>query len=229
MIGILGGMGPYATIAFYKKVLDLTEAEKDSEHFHIWIDNNTKIPSRNRHFIFNEMSPLLGMIESINKMKLIGISNVYIPCNSASFFIQEIKKIVQDVNIVGTIDTTIYFIEKYYKNKRVMVLGAYIIFNKEPYKKGLEKVGFKYIKHDEKIQKQVEHLIYQIKTDNLSDVLIDEASLLYKNIINNYELDILVLGCTELCIVFDKLDKTDINIIDTNEVLARHLVKNEKD
>ena len=41
-IGILGGMGPYATNFFLKRLLDLTPVELDKDHFHTIIDNNVK-------------------------------------------------------------------------------------------------------------------------------------------------------------------------------------------
>ena len=42
-IGILGGMGPYATNFFLKRILDLTPVKLDKDHFHTIIDNNVKI------------------------------------------------------------------------------------------------------------------------------------------------------------------------------------------
>jgi len=228
MIGVLGGMGPYATVTFYKKILDLTEAKRDSEHFHIWIDSNTTIPSRNRHFIFNEESPVNGMVNSLNRMKKIGIKRVYLPCNSASFFISEIENQINDIVIIGTVEVTLSHIIKHYQKKKVMVLGAYIVYNKEPYREQLEESNFEYIKHDKLLQEKVESLIYKIKTDNISSELQEEARELYNNIIQNYQIDILVLGCTELCIVFDYLNIKEVDILDTNHLLADYLVKREK-
>ena len=48
IIGILGGMGPYATNFFLKRMIDLTPVRVDKDHFHTIIDNNVKIPSRTR-------------------------------------------------------------------------------------------------------------------------------------------------------------------------------------
>ena len=228
MVGILGGMGPYATIAFYQKILDITNAKKDSDHIHLWIDSNTKIPSRNRHFIFNEESPVDGMIKSINNMKLLDIKRVYIPCNSASYFIPEIENRVTDVDIVGTIDTTVDYIFKHYSNKKCMVLGAHIIYNKEPYRDKLLNKGFRYIKHGQDIQQEVESLIYNIKDNNISNQLIDNALELCNKILTKYNIDLLILGCTELCIIFDKLENLNLEIIDTNYILAQYLVGKEE-
>ena len=227
MIGILGGMGPYATIAFYQKVLDITDAKKDSDHIHLLIDSNTKIPSRNRHFIFNEESPVKGMLKSINNMKELGIKKVYLPCNSASYFIPEILEYTEDVEVIGTIDVTIDYVSQNYANKRCMVLGAFIVYNKEPYKEKLQNKGFKYINHNAELQQEVEAIIYSIKGNTINETLVERTLSLYKQIIAEYDIDILILGCTELCIVFDKLKNLNLEIVDTNFVLAQNLVKQE--
>ena len=227
MTGILGGMGPYATIAFYQKILDITDVKKDSDHIHLLIDSNTKIPSRNRHFIFNEESPVDKMVKSINGMKKLGIKRVYLPCNSASYFIPEILKYTKDVDVIGTIDVTVEYISKNYDKKRCMVLGAFIVYNKEPYREKLQAKGFKYIKYNEDLQKEVEDIIYGIKDNNISEKLVESTFELYNKIIAEYDIDILILGCTELCIVFDKLKNLNVEIVDTNYVLAQYLVKRE--
>lgn len=45
-IGIIGGMGPLATVKLFEKIVLLTNAETDQEHLHILVDNNTSIPDR---------------------------------------------------------------------------------------------------------------------------------------------------------------------------------------
>ena len=61
-IGILGGMGPYATNFFFKRILDLTPVKMDKDHFHTIIDNNVKIPSRTRAVKYNEQSPVNDIV-----------------------------------------------------------------------------------------------------------------------------------------------------------------------
>lgn len=43
-IGILGGMGPAATIDLFQKIVMNTQAKIDQEHLRIIIYNNPKIP-----------------------------------------------------------------------------------------------------------------------------------------------------------------------------------------
>ena len=46
LLGILRGMGPEATIYFFKKIVEFTEAERDQEHMPIIIYNYPQIPDR---------------------------------------------------------------------------------------------------------------------------------------------------------------------------------------
>lgn len=47
-IGIMGGMGPLATIDLMKKIISHTPAIKDQDHLHVIADNYPQIPDRNR-------------------------------------------------------------------------------------------------------------------------------------------------------------------------------------
>lgn len=49
-IGILGGMGPSATIDLFQKIVSNTPAVKDQEHLRVIIYNNPKIPPRHNYF-----------------------------------------------------------------------------------------------------------------------------------------------------------------------------------
>lgn len=53
VIGVLGGLGPWATLDFYAKLLRLTPARSDQDHLHVIIDSNAKIPDRSL-FIFGQ-------------------------------------------------------------------------------------------------------------------------------------------------------------------------------
>ena len=45
-VGIIGGMGPEATVEFMRRVIAATPARDDRDHLHMLVDNNPKIPSR---------------------------------------------------------------------------------------------------------------------------------------------------------------------------------------
>ena len=68
-LGILGGMGPFASNFFVKRVLDLSPATTDHEHFRIIVDHNPHIPSRTRAILYGEESPAPYTIDAINKLQ----------------------------------------------------------------------------------------------------------------------------------------------------------------
>ncbi|MCK4345846.1 MAG: aspartate/glutamate racemase family protein, partial [Bacteroidales bacterium] len=49
-IGILGGMGPEATVFMFNLIVAMTKAEKDQDHIPILINNNPQIPDRTGFF-----------------------------------------------------------------------------------------------------------------------------------------------------------------------------------
>ena len=42
--GIMGGMGPEATVDFMARVLAATDAATDQEHIHMLVDHNPRVP-----------------------------------------------------------------------------------------------------------------------------------------------------------------------------------------
>ncbi len=226
-IGVLGGMGPYASIEFYRKVLELSNPASESGHVRVVMDSNPHIPSRNRHFIYGEPSPVPGMVESITRLMRYPVDSVYIPCNSASFFIPEIRKEILG-DIVDTIEVTARAVERKIPNGgEVLVLGAYIVRNKAPYQSILNELGFRYVTASDKIQERTEQIIYSTKEGNVdsakkfTELLLSLIEAQYKGI------SAIVLACTELCITFDEYaGRFNIPIIDSNHELASHLVEN---
>ncbi len=69
-IGIIGGMGPLATVDLFSKIVNLTNVQKESDHIHIIIDNNPQIPDRTS-FILDEKkeNPVFELIETAKTLE----------------------------------------------------------------------------------------------------------------------------------------------------------------
>ena len=131
IVGILGGMGPYATNFFLKRILDLTPAKLDKDHFHTIIDNNVKIPSRTRAVKYNEESPVNDIVNSINNLGKIGCSFVMLPCNSVHYFYDiVIKKIeIPWLNMIEIVSSRILDLSY----TKPLILGGYVTTQKKVY------------------------------------------------------------------------------------------------
>ena len=196
-IGILGGMGPYATNYFFKRMIDLTPVRVDKDHYHTIIDNNVKIPSRTRAIKYNEQSPVNDMVHSINNLARIGCEYVMLPCNSAHYFYDEVSNKIEIpwLNMIEIVSNRIHELN-YCKP---LVLGGLYNYPKKVYSKYLPQSV--YLTDNE--NRIVEAIIEEIKNNNCLE---RESDKTLREIIKNYDssIDSILLGCTELPISIDE-------------------------
>jgi aspartate racemase len=86
-VGILGGMGPQATVALMQRLIDALPAEDDCDHIPLIVDNNTQVPSRIRALIDGtgeDPGPVLG--EMARRLEAAGAKALAMPCNTAHHY-----------------------------------------------------------------------------------------------------------------------------------------------
>jgi aspartate racemase len=86
LIGILGGMGPAATIDFMAKVLMLTPARTDQDHVPLLVHDVPQIPDRSAAIMAGSDAPFLPMVAGIMQLERAGAEFIAIPCNTAHFW-----------------------------------------------------------------------------------------------------------------------------------------------
>jgi aspartate racemase len=83
MIGVIGGMGPLATVDFMHKVILATEAERDEQHVPLLVSNDPRVPSRPPAILGDGVSPLPRLIEIRDRLVHAGATALVMPCNTA--------------------------------------------------------------------------------------------------------------------------------------------------
>ena len=91
-IGILGGMGPEATIYMFRLIVKLTKVGKDQDHIPIIVFNNPKIPDRTAAIVSGGPSPLPFLVDSAISLEKAGADFILMPCVTAHYFYKEIVK-----------------------------------------------------------------------------------------------------------------------------------------
>lgn len=95
-IGVLGGMGPEATIALMQRVHAATSAEDDADHIPLSVDMNPAVPSRIRHLIEGEgADPGPVLAEMAAGLESAGAEALAMPCNTAHHYAAWIEGAVQ--------------------------------------------------------------------------------------------------------------------------------------
>jgi aspartate racemase len=89
-VGILGGMGPFATHAFYGHLIQQTAARSDQAHLHVVMDANSAIPDRTAFLVDAGEDPRPALISAARALRILGADFAVIPCNTASAFIDDI-------------------------------------------------------------------------------------------------------------------------------------------
>lgn len=90
-LGILGGMGPEAAIDLQMKILRLTPAQKDQEHLPVVVWNVPQIPDRTAAIIGSGESPLGAMHQAIQGLERTGAQRIVIACNTAHHWYAELQ------------------------------------------------------------------------------------------------------------------------------------------
>jgi aspartate racemase len=91
VVGVLGGMGPLATIDFMHKVLAATPADADQDHVPLIVSSIPQVPDRTAAFRGEGASPLAAMIASGRRLVRAGASLVVIPCNTAHLWFDDLQ------------------------------------------------------------------------------------------------------------------------------------------
>jgi aspartate racemase len=103
IVGMLGGMGPEATLDCFGKLLRSTRAAKDQEHLRVLIDSNSKVPDRTAAILGKGPSPVPELVASANGLARAGADFLIIPCVSAHMFLDEVQRQVA-IPIVSMLD-----------------------------------------------------------------------------------------------------------------------------
>lgn len=221
-IGILGGLGPEATVDLYKKIIKKTKAKTDQEHPEAIILSNPKIPDRTQAILYGGESPVTQMVKTAKQLEALGANIILIPCNTAHYFYDEIQK-ETTVPILNMIAETAKTIKKNYPTlKRVGLLATSGTVASKIYHKELTKRGIEVITPDTDIQENfVMEAIYGEKGIKAGFKIKPRMLLKYAAMhLQDKGAQIIIKGCTEVAIVLNKKNCPHI-LIDPAEVSAK--------
>lgn len=200
VIGVLGGMGTYATIHLFEQYAKIFPAEKEWERPRIIIDNRCTMPSRVRAFLYNENSEQLifEMIDSLQHLADSGCTKIILACNTSHLFLPEIIKRAPKLEsiIENIIDNCVKSIKED-NIKSVFLLGSEGTINSKIYQSSLEYYNIKCIAPGFEDYKVIRQCIEAVKQNKITNVEKD----MFIDLIKSY--DACILGCTELPILYE--------------------------
>jgi aspartate racemase len=92
MIGVLGGMGPLATLDFFSKVISETPAKGDADHVPMLIQSDPRIAPRPAAILGEGRSPLPDLLAGRDRLISAGAMALVMPCNTAHYWYADLLK-----------------------------------------------------------------------------------------------------------------------------------------
>jgi aspartate racemase len=91
-IGILGGMGPEATVLLMQKVIAAVPARDDADHVPLIVDQNPQVPSRIARLIEGTgADPAPVLVAMARRLEAAGAAALAMPCNTAHHYAGAIR------------------------------------------------------------------------------------------------------------------------------------------
>ena len=238
MIGVIGGMGPYAGLDLVQKIFNETNAKTDQDHIPVsMISIPHSIEDRTKFLLDNSLkNPAIAITEVIHKLRGQGATVIGMPCNTAHagpIFDEIQNRIPSDIFFVHMIQEVVRYIKNQYSSiQNVGILATTGTIKTKVY-------------HDEMIDNKLNPItMSQDKQDTIVEPAIYDKAFgikAYSNPVNpeargkletavkllfNQGAEVVILGCTEIPLALPESNYNGIPLIDSTAILARALILN---
>lgn len=215
LLGIIGGLGPMSSAYFYELITEHTLASRDQDHIDIILSSRATTPDRTDYILGRSGdSPLPAMISDAKSLEIYGATAIVIPCNTAHYFIEEVRKSVS-VPMPSIITETVLHCKKC-GFKKAAILATEGTIKSLSYQHEFEKYGMEHMIPDDAGTAKLMDLIY----GKVKKGIFPEPSELYEvaDPMFNSGCDCAILGCTELSLIGKQMN--DERFVDSLVALA---------
>jgi len=222
-IGVLGGMGPWATLDFFEKILRLTPAKTDQEHLRVIIDNNPKIPDRSPAIVGTGEDPTPALVAGARTLQQAGADVIVIPCNTAHYFYERVQNAVS-IPVLHIMEEVAATAREEVPTARVLgILATAAAISSGLYARACARRGIEVVNPDPSGQQVVNRAIYGVKGGQMGPEITAGLKKIADGLVGRGA-QALVLGCTELPFVLKPQD-VRVPLLDSNQILARAAVR----
>lgn len=227
-IGVVGGVGPAATVDFMDKVVRRTRAARDQDHIKMVVEQNPQIPDRTANLIGDGDDPTIPLYSTCKRLEADGADAIAIPCNTAHAYVARIQPHLGIPIINMLSETAIRIRSDHPRVRRVGLLATSGTIRSGVYQEVLEAEGLTLITPDLAMQDSVMEAIYGdagvkagFTTGRCRDDLL--RAILH---LRDKGAEVAILGCTELPLIAPTgRDRDELPpLLDPTDILAHRCV-----
>jgi aspartate racemase len=223
VVGVLGGLGPEATVELYAQIVRRTRARREQDHLRILIDNNPKVPPRMPAIFGTGESCLPELVRSARALRRAGADFIVIPCVTVHYFHAALQKRTP-IPILNLIEVTVARVSSRHRRaRRVGVMATTGAIHAQLFDKAVADAGMELLVPSEAMQQHMMTAVAEIKANGgtakaramvrrVADSLLDSGA------------QVVVAGCTELPLVL-KEDDLPVPVVDPIAVLAESAIR----
>ncbi|MEU8125314.1 amino acid racemase [Spirillospora sp. NPDC049024] len=220
MVGILGGMGPAASAAFYTRLTALTPAATDQEHLPVLLWSDSTIPDRSAAVLGMGADPSAHILRGLSLLENAGATLIAVPCNTAHFFLRRLSARVS-VPVVDMVRETCRVVRASSPPlRRVGLLGTSGLVSAGLYQRELRATGVGCLTPSNEQQAWVDQAIAHVKArdlDRAGPLLASCARALVE-----HGCEAIIAGCTEIPLALTA--EVGARLIDPGLILAQRCV-----
>jgi aspartate racemase len=222
VVGIVGGMGPEATVDLYREIIRLTPARGDQEHIPVLIYSNPQIPDRTKAILEGGADPMPYLVHTARVLERAGAGILVVPCNAAHYFLPRVQERV-GIKIMNMIEETCRaFQSRIPGGKTVGLLAATGTVRSGIYTKVFAAAGVKVISPTDEDQARVHGGIHCVKAGDMGPAVHETFESIGGRLIESGAQSV-ILGCTEIPLAFDEM-KAGYPSLNPTRILAQAAV-----
>jgi len=220
-IGVLGGMGPQATILLQQRLVSGVTADDDASHIPLLIDMNPQIPSR-LDWILNKQGSDPGPVlaDMARTLEQAGATALAMPCNTAHYYAPDITRAVTIplLNMIELAGKAI--VSSVGEGATVGVLASPATQQTNLFKQVFATLGLKvvYPTHDEPLLAAIRRIKSTGPSQQDHDALLDAG-----RDCEQQGADCLLVGCSEFSLIADAV-MVSVPVIDSLDVLVAEII-----
>ncbi len=173
LVGVLGGMGPSATVDFYDKLIQHTPATRDQEHLRVMIWADPTVPSRQDALLNGGEDPTPRLEAGIRHLVDAGAEIIVVPCNTVHTYLAPVMA-KESVEFISIIDVTVEAIRGR-KAGRVGLLATDGALRSGLFQTALLDAGIEWIAPQPAQQRQLMALVDAVKAGRVESSDYDAA------------------------------------------------------
>lgn len=223
LVGILGGMGPAATVDFYRQLVAHTPAELDQDHVRVVMWADPSVPSRQEAILSGAEDPSPWLQEGIDHLVACGAEILVVPCNTVHHFLAPL--VPDGIEFLSIVDCAVDAVAGHPTHDAVGLAATDAALATGLFQAALTRAGSTVVLPDEAGQGVLRAVVAQVKSGRADETTHSRLVEILTDL-RHRGAGVSVAGCTELSALLGRYDAPEsLTLVDPALELALATVR----